>query len=171
MFDDGYDALSATKYETLELPGITSAAQAWKDGRYHIATARLRPETYSFNADIEHIVCTRGDLIRFTHDVPLFGLMSARVKSVTTASGFVTAATLDADVTMTSGQAYAVRFRLSDGSSLVQSVVTVAGTTSALTFATPGPGPSAGDLALFGESFGRRSVRTDRSNPSRRKPA
>src|SRR5947207_5375360 len=67
--------------------GGTSPAQAWKDGRYHIATARLRPETYSFFADIEHIVCTRGDLIRFTHDVPMFGLMSARVKSLTTSGG------------------------------------------------------------------------------------
>ena len=157
VYDDGYDATNTTKYETLELPGITSATQAWKDGRYHIATARLRPETYSFCADIEHIVCTRGDLIRFTHDVPLFGLMSARVKAVATSGGLTTGVTLDAAVTMVSGQNYAVRFRLSDGTSLVQPVVTVAGTTTTLTFATPGSGPCIGDLALFGES-GQESV-------------
>ena len=152
VYDDGFDASNTTRFETLELPGITSAAQAWKDGRYHIATARLRPETYSFCADIEHIVCTRGDLIRFTHDVPLFGLMSARVKAVTSSS-----VTLDAAVTMVAGKSYAVRFRLSDGSSLVKSVVTMAGTTTMLTFATPGAEPAVGDLALFGES-GQESV-------------
>jgi hypothetical protein len=157
VYDDGYDAATATQFEVLELPGITSATQAWKDGRYHIATARLRPETYSFCADIEHIVCTRGDLIRFTHDVPLFGLMSARVKTVTVVDGVTTAVMLDAAVTMVAGQSYAVRFRLADGSSLVQSLTTVAGTGCALIFTTPGAGPAPGDLALFGES-GQESV-------------
>ena len=57
----------------MELVGVTSGDQAWKDGRYHIATARLRPETYSFGTDIEHIVCTRGDLIRV-----LSGLMKRK---------------------------------------------------------------------------------------------
>jgi len=157
VYDDGYNATNTTQFEVLELPGITSATQAWKDGRYHIATARLRPETYSFCADIEHIVCTRGDLIRFTHDVPLFGLMSGRVKLVTVVDGLTTAVTLDAAVTMVAGQSYAARFRLSDGSSLVQSLTTIAGTGNVLTFTTPGTGPAVGDLALFGES-GQESV-------------
>lgn len=160
VFDDGFDESSASKYETLELVGVTSHDQAWRDGRYHIATARLRPETYSFYADIEHIVCTRGDLIRFTHDVPLFGLMSGRVKSVTVSSGNATAVTLDAGMPMFSDKSYAIRFRKSDGSSLVVPVVTNAGTTLTLSFSTPIPsasGPAAGDLALFGES-GQESV-------------
>ncbi len=160
VYDDGFDASNTTVYEVLELPGVTSSDQAWKDGRYHIATARLRPETYSFYADIEHIVATRGDLIRFTHDVPLFGLMSARVKSVASSGGFVTGVTLDADVTMTAGTSYAVRFRLGDGSSLVQTLTTVAGSGNDLTFATPlatSAAPAVGDLALFGIS-GQESV-------------
>jgi hypothetical protein len=160
VFDDGFDAATATKYETLELAGVTSPDQAWKDGRYHIATARLRPETYSFYADIEHIVCTRGDLIRFTHDVPLFGLMSARVKAATTGAGNITAVTLDAGMPMWEGKNYAVRFRKPDGSSLVVPVVTVPGTSLTLVFTTPvsiSAGPAAGDLALFGES-GQESV-------------
>jgi len=160
VFDDGFDAATAQKYETLELVGVTSPDQAWKDGRYHIATARLRPETYSFYADIEHIVCTRGDLIRFTHDVPLFGLMSGRVKSLVTGGGNTTAVNLDAGMPMFAGKSYAVRFRKSDGSSLVAPVVTNPGTTLTLTFVTPvssGSGPAAGDLALFGES-GQESV-------------
>lgn len=160
VFDDGFDATTATKYETLELPGVTSADHAWRDARYHIATARLRPETYSFYADVEHIVCTRGDLIRFTHDVPLFGLMSGRVRALTTSAGNTTAVTLDAGLPMEAGKSYAVRFRLSDGSSFVAPVITTAGTVLTLTFLTPvatASGPAVGDLALFGVS-GQESV-------------
>lgn len=155
VFDDGVDENTVTKYETLELNGITGAVQAWREGRYHMATARLRPETYSFYADIEHIVCTRGDLIRFTHDVPMFGLMSARVKAVAAAGGVFTAVTLDADVTMEANKSYSLRLRKSDGSSLVKAVATVAGTTATLTFVMPynlSDGEIVGTLALFGET-------------------
>lgn len=154
VYDDGYNEGNATKFETLELPGVTSSDQAWKDGRYHIATARLRPETYSFSADVEHIVCTRGDLIKFSHDVPLFGLASARVKSLTTSGSNITDITLDADVTMEGATDYGVRFRKSDGTSLRLDVNTVAGTGPTLTLTTPyaiASGPEVGDLAMFGE--------------------
>jgi hypothetical protein len=159
-FDDGHDAATATKYDVLELTGVTSAAQAWKDARYHIASARLRPETYGFHADIEHIVCARGDLVRFTHDVPLFGLAAARVKSVGASGGNAVSVTLDAALIMEAGRNYAVRFRLQDGTSLVMPLVTAEGTAETFQFASPCPaadGPQAGDLALFGES-GQESV-------------
>jgi len=155
VFDDGYSATNATKYETLELIGVTDPDQAWRDGRYHLATARLRPETYSFNVDIEHIVCTRGDLIRFTHDVPMFGLMSGRVKSLITSGANITDIVFDAAMPMAAGKNYSMRFRKSDGSSLVVFVVTNAGDQTTLTLTTPlsiSTGPEVGDLALFGET-------------------
>lgn len=155
VYDDGYDEATATRYEGFELPGVTDPAQVWKDGRYHIATARLRPETFSFTADLEHIACTRGDLIMLTHDVPLFGLASARVASVATGGGTALGVTLDAAVEMEAGKTYAVRFRKSDGSSAVHTLTTVAGISKTITFLTPCPvaeAPAPGDLALFGES-------------------
>jgi hypothetical protein len=155
VYDDGYDTGNTARYETLDLAGITDPDQAWKDGRYHIATARLRPETYSFACDIEHIVCTRGDLIRFTHDVPLFGLMSARVKSLLTSGSETTGVMLDAETEMQPDKSYAVRFRRGDGTSLVCALQAAAGASKIVTFATPVAtvdGPQPGDLALFGEA-------------------
>ena len=67
------------KFEVLQLPGITDRWQAYVHARYHISSAKMRPEIYSFYTDIEHIVCTRGDLIRVTHDVPLWGVSSGRI--------------------------------------------------------------------------------------------
>lgn len=155
VYDDGYNEENTQAYETLELPGVTDAQQAWRDGRYHIATARLRPETYSFSCDVEHIVCTRGDLIRFSHDVPLFGLMTGRVKSLVMAGDAVAGVVLDAVVSMQAGKAYAVRFRKSDGSSLVLTAQTAAGDTKTILFAVPVPvtdAPQPDDLAMFGEA-------------------
>ncbi len=153
VYDDGYDETNTQRYETLEVPGVTDAEAAWRDGRYHIAAARLRPETYSFSCDVEHIVCTRGDLIRFSHDVPLFGLMTARVKSLLVAGDTVTGVALDAVVTMQGGKTYAIRFRKADGSSLVLTVQNVAGDSKTILFTTPvTDGPQPDDLAMFGEA-------------------
>jgi hypothetical protein len=157
VYDDGYDEDNATKFEGLELAGVTAPEQAYKLGRYHIATARLRPEVYTFSADVEHIVCTRGDLIRVTHDVPLWGLNSGRVVSVTDDGGSPAQATgvrLDEEVTMEAGKSYNLRFRLANGDTLVKDVDTVAGDTQDLTFSTPfdlADAPEVGDLAMFGE--------------------
>ncbi len=160
VYDDGYDAATAVRFETLELPGITDPAQIWRDARYHIATARLRGESYSFTVDIEHLVCTRGDLIRLTHDVPLFGVQAARVKAVSETGGLVTHVLLDEEIEMQAGHTYSVRFRRQDGTSLVKQLVTAAGTANNLQFETPfdlADAPLAGDLAMFGET-GQESV-------------
>jgi hypothetical protein len=155
VYDDGYDATNATKFEGLELVGITDPDQAWKDGRYHIATVRLRPENFSFNTDIEHIVCTRGDLIRLTHDVLLVGLGSARIKTVIDNGTNVTGITVDDTFFMETGKNYSVRIRKADGTSLVKSINTTAGENKNLIFATPfsiSAAPALGDLVLFGET-------------------
>lgn len=163
VFRDGFDETTATVYESLTLTGITDPAQAWRDGRYHLATAQLRPETYSFYCDIEHLVCTRGDLIRFTHDVPLFGLHSSRVAEILTDSAdenIVTGIRMESAMTMTEGENYATRIRLADGGSTVVPLQTQAGTHNIIAFAVPQPlatAPKAGDLLLAGIA-GRESV-------------
>jgi hypothetical protein len=154
VLDDGYTDETATRFEVLELFGCTSADEAWKNGRRYIANARLRPEEHSFYADVEHIVCNRGDLIRISHDVPLFGLGFGRIKTVTLNGGLeATAATLDAEILMTLDNAYSLRLRRADGSSVVAAITTVVGAQTSVTFPTPIPAadvPEAGDLFLFG---------------------
>ena len=149
VYDDGYTAANATLFEQIEFPGQTNPNNVWRHGRFHIAQARLRPEIYTLNVDIEHIVATRGDRVRVTHDVPEWGLASGRVKSV---AGQVL--TLDEPVNMVTGTAYTIRFRLADGSSLLRNVVENDGQNFVITLA-PGDAnqsvPGAGDLFLFGQ--------------------
>lgn len=160
VYADGVTAENAERYETLELSGVTDPAQVWRDGRYHMATARLRPETYRFSTDIEHIVCTRGDLVRLTHDVPLFGLQSGRVTARIESGGQLTGVVLDAQLMQQAGKSYCLRLRLENGESLLASVSTVASTSAEVIFATPltlATNIKAGDLAMFGEA-GQESV-------------
>jgi len=155
VYDDGYSEENATLFETVTFPGITDPDLIWKFGRFHIAQARLRPEMYSLYMDFEHLVCRRGDKVRISHDVPLWGSGWGRVKSLTTIDGNITHIILDELVTMETGKSYACRFRLSDGSSLILSIVTNPGETDTLELQTSvaeASGPKVGDLAMFGEA-------------------
>jgi hypothetical protein len=159
VYDDGYTSANATQFETIEFPGITHPSLVWKFGRYHIAQARLRPETYSVYQDWEHLVAPRGSKVRCAYDVPLWGSGWGRVKSVTLneAETHTTGVVLDDTVVMAAGTLYGVRFRLpdADNTSLYLSVLTVAGETNTLTFSTSVPvasGPAVNDLAMFGEA-------------------
>ena len=152
------DTQTATKFETVEAPGTTSRWQAHKDGRYWLNARELRPETFTFFADFEHIACRRGDRIRVTHDAPLFGLGSGRIKAVDlNGSGHVTEITLDEPVEMQDGVSYGLRIRAADGSSHVGTLVFDEGIQHTVEFVTPiNPGssatPAVGDLALWGEA-------------------
>lgn len=159
VFRDGITADTAQRFESITLPGVTHPQQAWRDGRYHLASAILRPETYSFNCDIEHIVCTRGDLVRFTHDVPMFGLTSARIRTLLLDdldATIVTGAVLDSDIQMEEDKNYSLRVRRADGSSVVFALETESEARDHVVFSTPQQLStaciSAGDLVMFGES-------------------
>ncbi|OYU91874.1 MAG: phage tail protein [Bradyrhizobiaceae bacterium PARB1] len=107
VYDDGYDASNATLFEGIQFPGVTDPDLIWKHGRYHIAQARLQPEKLSLSVGWEHLVCTRGDRVRVTHDVLLVGQASGRIKSVV---GQVV--TFDEVVTIEAGKTYAFAFRV-----------------------------------------------------------
>lgn len=167
-YQDGYGAVAgpgvvaATRFESMDLPGCTDPDWAWRWGRYQLAAATLRPETYSFETDLENLACRRGDLIQVAHDVTEWGIAWGRVKSVaTTPSGLGTSVTLDEAIPMSTGQVYAMRFRFSDLGSVVVPVQTPPGPglTHTLTFPTPmvPPLPEPGDLAVLG-IIGRETI-------------
>ena len=157
VYDDGYNESNATDFERLELPGITSTSLAWKHGREHIATLRLRPDTHSFHMDVENLVATRGDLIYFSHDVPLVGLGWGRIKQVIDDGlGNAIAVVIDEELTMVAGPSYSIRYRKKDGTSVVKVVNTeISDSVTYLAFNTPFPlasAPDVGDLFMFGET-------------------
>lgn len=167
VYDDGYSesgeipgTVAATKFEVLELLSCTSADLAFKHGRRHIASARLRPETHSFMLDVENLVAVRGNRIKFAHDAPIIGIGDGRIKSVTldgSSPQMITGFTIDDTVTIPDTSEYYVRIRLSDGGTLYKQISNAPGDHSDFTFATPflaADAPEAGDLCYFVEVGG-----------------
>jgi hypothetical protein len=155
VYDDGFTEANATKFEVLELFGVTNKDQAWKDGRYHIACARLRPELYELHTDVEFLVCQRGDLVRLSHDVMLVGIAWGRIKAVQVdGGGNATGVTVDEVLTMEAGKTYGVRIRREDGASVTRQVVLNVGEQTTIVFTAtipPASIPLVGDLLHFGE--------------------
>lgn len=111
-YADGYTAANATKIETLEFYGLTSAGAAWRAGRYYLATLLLRPEEHVVEMDIENLRCTIGDQVRFTHDAVSIGSGSGRIKSTTVlGNGTVSQAVLDQPIDVPLNQRLALRVR------------------------------------------------------------
>lgn len=150
---DGYDSSSATEFAALELWGCTTQNQAWREGRYNLAVSQLRPEVYNLQCDIENLVCTRGDMVRVTHDVTGWGQRGARVLAITLSGSDVTHITLDEQVTMESATDYNVRIRSDLGVSSLKNIVLDVGTVTEIEFETPFDPAGIielGDLIMFG---------------------
>lgn len=157
VYDDGYSAANATKFESLELPGCTSATQAWREGRYLIAAGRLRPEEHIVTMDIEAVRCTQGDLVRFSHDAISIGLASTRIRTMTLNAGAIATVVLEDQVQLEAGKSYAIRVRNTFGTSHVITVANPGNSlTDTLTLTTvvgyEGSGIRDGDLVMFGEA-------------------
>ena len=165
VYNDGYTSANSTLFETIELPGVTEPNNIYKHARFHLAQLKLRPESYTLNVDIEHVICTRGDRVKVVHDVPVWGVGSARVTSITASAGSVgTILTLDESLPMVAGTLYAIRIRKQNNASFVKNVRPVitdgyynqlelvnytSGTFSAYNASSDGLNPD--DLVLFGE--------------------
>ena len=139
------DYQEATIFEQLELPGVTDPELIFKHARYHIAAARLRAEVITFDTDFEWLVATRGDRIKFAHDVISVGLAYGRVTGLIYEGGFlfgeffsspfydgdpslsVIGVKLDEFLDMEEGKTYVLRFRLADNSSLITTIRTIDG--------------------------------------------
>jgi hypothetical protein len=118
VYNDGYDETNATLFEQLEFPGVTSRDAIHKHARFHFAQIKLRPETYTLNADIENLICTRGDLVKVSHDVPMWGLGTGRIAQFIS----TTSIRLDEKMPMDANVTYTIRIRLEDGSSITRTV-------------------------------------------------
>lgn len=147
VYADGYSEANATRFEELQVDGLTDPDLVWRYGRRHLAQITLRPETYTVSMDFEQARFRRGDTVLLAHDVMLVGIGSARIRGI---SG--TTVTLDQDVTLEAGKSYVARVQVTDTGDLeLRTVTTGAGVYNAVDLADA-TGLSEGDLITLGEA-------------------
>ena len=127
VYSIGKNANNAATFEAIQLPGVTKKSSVIDHARWHMAQARLRPEIYTINSDIEYLVCNRGDRVKVAHDVPMWGLGSGRVKNRIAGNVFE----VDEALIHKVGTYYTIRFRAVDGSSSVANTISSATIVSA----------------------------------------
>lgn len=120
-YADGYDASNATEFETLDMRGVilskddADGGNAWRLGRYHLAQAILRPESFEWKCDIDHLRVNMGDKVRLVHDVPLIGVGAGRIKAITAhGNGDLATFTLD-EFMAPEGNSFRICIRSSSG--------------------------------------------------------
>ena len=82
IYGDDYDTAYIVQNPTqIQMNGITSYEQAYREGKYQLKCNNLLQKTISFKADVDSIGCMVGDQILVAHDVPQWAL-SGRIVSV-----------------------------------------------------------------------------------------
>ena len=145
VFADDYDASEALATPTqIELMGCTDLKQAYAHGKHALRANKYELRTCTFDAFVDAIACTIGDVILLQHDVTDWG-SGGRVVSVDGA-----AVTLDRDVMMAEGKQYRLMVRDSKTDTLhTYEVQSVSGAVVTLTQAAE---IAADDLYTFGEA-------------------
>lgn len=149
VYADGYSAdgsggtTKATRFEQLDAKQVVDPAAAWRLGKYHLSVAYNRPTQYNWTADIEQLVCERGDMVTNAHDITGWGVAWGRIKAV---AGAVV--TIDGPVTLEAGKTYVFRDRRDDLLQVTQTISSADGVIVTLAGAIAGMQP--GDLYEIG---------------------
>lgn len=145
VFSDDYDASESLSTPTqIELMGCTDLKQAYAHGKHALRANKYELRTCTFDAYVDAIACTIGDVILLQHDVTEWG-SGGRVVSVDGA-----AVTLDRTVTMAEGKQYRLMVRDSKTDTLhTYEVQSVSGAVVTLAQAAE---IAADDLYTFGEA-------------------
>lgn len=157
VYNDGKDRSNATLIESMEFPGVTNTRNLWKLGRYFIGQLELRPETFTWFMDLEHMAMGRGDLVTVVIPELTFGVAAARIAEVhRNLQGEVTGVRLDTDLDLPATGTLQLRIRMTEDPDIRQIDVSIRADTqrgprSDLMFETVSTEPIAeGDLCALG---------------------
>ena len=153
VYNLGKNEDNAELFEEISLPGVTNFAQAKHIAQWHMAQLKLRPEMFSLNVDFEYLVCNRGDVVRVTHDVPLWGAGSGRIKTCSVGSATIT---LTEEIYLEAAKLYNIRVRTNTGASVLKALtaITTTGYYNSITLTAAlisGDNINSDDLFMLGE--------------------
>lgn len=81
VYGETYDSDPYQKSAQVTMDGCTKYSQAFREGVYQLLCNKYQLRTVTFEADIDAIACTVGDVVIISHDVPKWQ-SSGRVETV-----------------------------------------------------------------------------------------
>jgi hypothetical protein len=120
---DGNREKNPDTIQKADLWGVTGSKQARRLGMYNYACLKNRPFVHTIEADLEYLICNKGDWIQYAGDIALAGSVQGRIKGIIWADGVCVGIDTDEPVVMTDGKQHAVRIRLSNGTIILKDVV------------------------------------------------
>ena len=120
---DGNRITEPGSIQKVDLWGITGSVQARRIGMYNYGCLKNRPFVHTIEADIEYLICNKGDWIQYAGDIALTGSIQGRIKGIIWVDDVCVGIDTDEPVVMEEGKQYAVRIRLSDGAIILKDVV------------------------------------------------
>ncbi len=150
IYSDTYNSDGYAKPAQVTMDGITKMSQAYREGVYHLLCNKLQLRTVTFEAGIDSIACTVGDVIVVSHDVPQWQC-SGRVESVNGNTVVLPCEVGDL------GATYVLQWRRSSTDVLYEKNCTIVSsadgwTTATISGASVGTTISAGDIFSLAES-------------------
>ena len=157
-YADDYEAATEPNITQITLDGVTTMAQAYREGKYRLRLNRYLTRTVEHSADIDAIACQINDVVLLAHDVPQWGV-SGRLLAATP-----TTLQLDREVTLLPGKLYSLALQITNPAAATAkevqtivmvdvSVVTEEVNTDTLTLANAlETVPQQWDLYSFGET-------------------
>lgn len=144
----------------ISLFGCTSAEQAAYIGRQRILEISRQKRTFSWNTDIEGILCAPGDIVLFQHDQFSIGIGEGRIRQLRLSDDSLSVIGLYIDnrIPFQADKSYGMSIRSSDG--ITESIIIGNRSESDyIEILDPIPvGPEIGDLCVFGE-YRKESIR------------
>jgi len=135
VYDKSRDPNEPERVSNITMIGVTDAERATKEALFHLNLNRYIQQSVQFEAPIEAIACTVGDLIYVQHDMPQWGFAGKLKNNNTTAI-----LNLDREITMESGKDYIFLAQFDAIQRTIGSVVGIAADTLTLSgfdIATP----------------------------------
>ena len=81
IYGETFDNDGYAKTAQMTFDGITDYHQAYREGMYQLYSNKYLLRTVSFEADIDAIACTVGDVVLISHDVPKWA-NSGRIEAI-----------------------------------------------------------------------------------------
>jgi len=113
--------------QKVDLWGITNADQARRIGLYKYACLTHRPFVHTVEADIEYLLCNKGDWIQYAGDTALAGTTQGRIAGLIMSEGLCIGIAVDEPIEYRHVDQYAVRIRKANGTVVFKNVMVVPG--------------------------------------------